>query len=265
MFNKYKYLELNRHHLFTKTKTFITEHHKHEDDGYDKISEVIFSSALSLFLAYLSETYFIKYEENSQLPTLKVIGLFILSIIIYCILYITIRKIYSIVSKKIKEIIYNKKTHSVDISAQRIKELVDDFDNVAFDNLLISKEFLSEIEKIGDKDLETTTFYFHESIYYLRIALNKTKNILHDDVINKTINIYENSNGVDVFRLINAHSLMECVITKIKELSDKDTRVQTYDAKLKDVLNFQINELEIAIKEIGETCNNVTGKLNHIY
>lgn len=264
MFNKFKYLELNRHHLYAKTKNIITDHHKHEDDGFNKISEVVFSSALSLFLTYLSETYFITYNENETLPIYKIIALFMLSVVIYCVLYIVIRKIYSIASDRIEKIIYNKKIHSFDASSQRVKEMVDDFDNIAFDNLLIAKEFLNEIEIIGDKELETTTFYFHEAIYYLRISLDKTQNILHSDVINRTVNIFGNSNGVDVFRLKNAHSLMVFVITKIKDLSENTSRVQTYDKELKSVLSFQIDELEETINKIGTICNDIKSKLSPI-
>ena len=257
MFNKIKYLELNRHHLFTKTKKIICDHHKREDDSFEKITEVIFSSALSLFLTYLAETYFIEYDEISKFPLCKIICLFLLSILIYCILFVIIRKLYSIISPRVEKIIYNKKTHSVDTSAQRIKELIDDFDNIAFDNLLISKEFLSEIERIGDKDLEITTFYLHESIYYLKTAVNKTNSILHEDIINKTLNIGGNSNGVDVFRLINAYKLMLFVFEGIKRLSFNKQRVKTYNHDLENILSFQIQELYNSIKRIGDKCDKI--------
>lgn len=265
MFNKFKYLELNRHHLFAKTKKIIGEHHKHEDDSFNNLTEVIFSSALSLFLTYLAETYFVTNNDGYRLPVCKIICLFVAAIIVYCILYVIIRKLYSIISPCIEKIIFNKKTHTVDTSAQRIKELIDDFDNIAFDNLLISKEFLSEIEKIGDSDIETTTFYLHECLYYLKISVNKTNVILHDDIIDKTVNIRGNSNGVDVFRLINAYNLMLFILEEIKRISADKTRVQVYDSKLEYILSFQIQELEKLINDIGSTCNKVMKAIPPIY
>ena len=88
---------------------------------------------------------------------------------------------------------------------------------------------------------------------------------MHDDIIDKTVNIRGNSNGVDVFRLINAYNLMLFILEEIKRISADKTRVQVYDSKLEYILSFQIQELEKLINDIGSTCNKVMKAIPPIY
>jgi len=109
MFNSFKYLELTRHHIYTKTKKMINDYAKNEGGGFDKLSEVVFSAALSLFLTYLAETYFTN-TSGKPLNICAVVCLFVIAIILYCILFVVISKIYSVIAKAIKKHFYNKNT-----------------------------------------------------------------------------------------------------------------------------------------------------------
>lgn len=264
MFNSFKYLELTRHHIYTKTKKMINDYTKHEGGGFSKLSEVVFSSALSLFLTYLAETYFTDASENS-LNIWAVVGLFAMAVALYCILFVSIRKIYSVIAKAIEKHFYNKKINSPEISAQKTKELIDDFDHIAFDHLIIAYEFINEIGT--SKNLEVRTFYFHETLYYLRTSVNKTKEITHQDRRKDCLNIFGNVNGIDIFRLINAHKMMCDLYNKVKRIFDENdttNSIQIYDNNLKSVLSFQVEELNKDIHEIGKRCERALADIKPI-
>ena len=123
--------------MHTKTKRAIKDFSSKEDNEFHKLTEVVFSSALSLFLTYLAETY-LAPDETEPLKILDIAALFVGGILLYCALYICIRKVYSIISKKIEDRRYNKQINSPDVSAQKNKELIDDFDHIAFDNLIVA-------------------------------------------------------------------------------------------------------------------------------
>jgi|GEM_PF-3513917 hypothetical protein len=264
MFNSFKYLELTRHHIYTKTKKMINDYAKNEGGGFDKLSEVVFSAALSLFLTYLAETYFTN-TSGKPLNICAVVCLFVIAIILYCILFVVISKIYSVIAKAIKKHFYNKRIHSPEISAQKTKELIDDFDHIAFDHLIIAYEFLNEIERLTN--LEVRTFYFHETLYYLRTSVNKTKEITHQDRRKDCLNIFGNVNGIDIFRLVNAHKMMCDLFNKVKKIldnNDSNNSIQIYDNRLNNVLSFQVEELNTDIREIGERCEQALADIKPI-
>ena len=256
MFNNLKYLELTRHHIYTKTKRTINDYAKQKNgSGLNKLSEAVFSSALSVLLTYLVETY-VK-DSTKEVPNVwATVALFAAAIVLYCALYICIRKIYSIIAKVIENHSYNKRIHSPEITAQKTKELIDDFDHIAFDHLIIAYEFLNEIEL--STNLEVRTFYFHEALYYLRTSINITKEVTQQDRRKDCLNIFGNVNGIDVFRLKNAHKMMCDLCSKIKEILGKRATepriIQLYDDCLSDILSFQISELDADIDEIGKRC-----------
>ena len=92
--------------MHAKTKRAIKDFTSKEDNEFHKLTEVVFSSALSLFLTYLAETY-LAPDETEPLKILDIAALFVGGILLYCVLYICIRKVYSIISKKIEDRRYN--------------------------------------------------------------------------------------------------------------------------------------------------------------
>lgn len=236
--------------MHTKTKRAIKDFSNKKDSEFQKLTEVIFSSALSLFLTYLAETYFT--QNNSEpFKLLDIILLFVGGIILYCVLYVCIRKVYSIISKKIEDLRYNKQINSPDISAQKNKELIDDFDHVAFDNLIAACELLEEIK--ASDDIEVRTFCFHEVIYYLKIAIKKTKEVTHPNRREECLNIFGNANGIDIFRLYNIYKIMHNIHAKINDIlqnNAQENTIQEYDENLKTILDFQIKEIGDDVEKI---------------
>ena len=159
-------------------------------------------------------------------------------------------------SKKIEDRRYNRQIHFPDVSTQKNKELIDDFDHIAFDNLIVACELLEEIK--STRDLEIRSFCFHEVIYYLKIAIRKTKDVTHPDRREQCPNIFGNVNGIDIFRLYNIWDIMKKIHYQINEIlknNDEENTVQIYDDKLKNVLYFQIKEIGDDIEEIARRCD----------
>lgn len=255
MFKNLKYLELTRHHMYKKTKKAIKDFTNNEDSEFHKLAEVVFSSALSLFLAYLTENYFVPYKTG-HLKIMDIVILFLGGIVLYCLFYMCTKKIYAIMSKKIEDRRYNRQIHFPDVSTQKNKELIDDFDHIAFDNLIVACELLEEIKYT--RDLEIRSFCFHEVIYYLKIAIRKTKEVTHPDRREQCLNIFGNVNGIDIFRLYNIWDIMKKIHYQINEIlknNDEENTVQIYDDKLKNVLYFQIKEIGDDIEEIARRCD----------
>lgn len=74
--------------MHTKTKRAIKDFTSKEDNEFHKLAEVVFSSALSVFLTYLAETYL----ASDETEPLKILDIFVGGILLYCVLYICIKK-----------------------------------------------------------------------------------------------------------------------------------------------------------------------------
>ena len=170
--------------------------------------------------------------------------------------FFAVKYIYRFVSTKWSNFIYQEKHHGPDTSESKIKELIDDFDNITFDHLLIAYDYVEQINvAIDNKNTEVATFYLHETLYYLRTAVNKTKEILIENRREQCLNIKRNTRGVDVFRLFNAHRMMEEIYGKIDSLiSQNPLEISLYTPDLGDVIRFQINEIQKDITNVGTQC-----------
>lgn len=260
MFNGFKYLELTRHHIFRKAKAVIADYSIQEGGDLSKLEETVFSSTFSLFLTSMAGFLFANNSKKA-IPIWYGIVLLIIAIALYCFLFLLIRKAYSFIVQSIKQ----ARIYSADLTAQNMKELIDDFDHITFDHLIISFELLEEINTTSN--LEVCTFYFHEVLYYLKSAVRITKEVTESNRRNTCLNIWGNTNGIDVFRLINAHKMMSEVIDTVKILVNRETsrKIQVYNDKLENVLTFQIGELTKSINIIGERCEQAIHDLEPVY
>jgi len=129
--------------------------------------------------------------------------------------------------------------------AEYIKQLIDDFDHIACDNVLISKEFINHFYKEQKRDdKKAATFAYYEALYYLKAASVKVKRVLDNGE-----NCINNKNTVvalDIYRVTNLHSMMLDVFEFIKnnrnqiiiesELSNElDRQISLVDKTLKDI------------------------------
>ena len=250
MFKSLKCFELTRHHLFSKMKGVIEEKASNSNDSFEKLMSIVFSSAMSLFISYLSKSYIDAAIKNNSNNIWKAIGLFALSIVIFIISFVLIKWVYYKIATALKEAKNNISSHGPDLSDKGIKELIDDFDHIVFDNLIICYEF--EIQINGSPSEKLSTFYFHEIIYYLKKSIDITLELTDSDHFNKCLNVNKNVHGVDVFRLKNAYEMMGELYDKINNLKDRYTN--EYDDGLKRMINFKIEQIAKEISKIQERC-----------
>jgi hypothetical protein len=250
-------LELTRHYVTEKTKYAIQEAVSQNKKNSSNLSEIVFSSSFSLLATFISEKFFLNTNSPLKLATwLYVLLLIVRFILAFVISLLIFRKICKIIAK----VYSNRVVHSPDISDPEIKEIIDDFDHVALDNLLIAKELTDSIPSlIQDGNKEIATFYYHEAIYYLGISVAKTTTILDGYHREKCLNINGNTLGIDLFRVYNAYSMMNIIINKLENLFDDITHPND---KMKSSLKDQKGRIISRIKNIKEISDEITN--NHI-
>lgn len=270
MFKHFKYMELTRHHIIKKTKKMIEDNAEKGQGRFEQISEVVFSSALSLYISYLTETYFARQSENILgwlaklgVPSkIEALLLFLVGVVLFVLMFLIIRRIYRFSSIKWRNHKYQRACHSPDVSMSKVKELIDDFDNITFDNLLIAYDYVEQVEqgKFGNNK-ELCTFYFHETIYYLKTSVKKAKEITSEHRREKCLNIFGNTNGIDVFRLFNANRMMINIVDRIRKILNDGTQPIDLYGDLEKVLVHQIKEIEADVTELTKRCNNALNDL----
>ena len=108
MFKHFKYMELTRHHIIKKTKKMIEDNAERGQGSFDQISEVVFSSVLSLYISYLTETYFAQQTDNILgwlaklgIPSkIEALLLFLVGVVLFVLMFLIIMRIYRFSSIK---------------------------------------------------------------------------------------------------------------------------------------------------------------------
>ena len=274
MYKHFKYLELNRHHLIKKTKKIVGENNAKDDKNFEQIVEVIFSSAMSLFISLMVNGFYGDYyvcpreiyEDCACETPIGAINpwlLFLIGICVYVAVFLITKYAYRFLSRKIRKHYLQAKINPIDISREKVKELIDDFDNIAFDYLLIAYDYVEQIDIALSKNKnEIATFYFHETLYYLRTAIFKTKPLLIDKRRELSLNIKGRTDGVDVFRLFNAYKMMKEVFESIKKLANgQPIEVSLYSSKLGKEIDHQLQLIQQDIDYIGQQCDRAENDL----
>ena len=269
MLKQFKDLELARHHLEVKARRLAEKKQRDEKSSFDKMNGAIFSAAFSIFTTLL-----LKYVLIEQSPTEvsiisswqigKIVLLFFVGIACYIVLYLVSHTIYQCISKRARKIYEEMKISAPDYSAQKNKELVDDFDNIVIDNLLFCYEFIKEID--GAQNTQIKTLLYYELIYYLRTSVEITQQIISPGRQSKCININCNTRGIDLFRLINVQQMMTEIyqfvsnkydeeITGTESTDDVPIQFPKEEEQLRNALNNQLKNIKREIFEIAEFCN----------
>ena len=267
-------MELNRHHLIKKTQKIVGENKAKDDKNFDKIVEVIFSSAMSLFISLMVNGFYGNYyvcpegihedcTPETPMGTINPWLLFFIGICIYVAVFFITKYMYRFLSRKIRNHYLQSKINPIDVSREKVKELIEDFDNIAFDHLLIAYDYVEQINvALAKNKNEIATFYFHETLYYLRTAIFKTKPLLIDKRRELSLNIKGRTDGVDVFRLFNAYKMMDEVFESIKKLANgQPVEVSLYSKELGKEIAHQLQLIQQDIVYIGQQCDRAENDL----
>jgi len=262
MFDIFKNLELTRHHMSAKFDKTIAEQAEKDASGTEQILAGVFSAALSLLFSYVIDTRLINPAKNVLItPWLNTILIALLIGMGFVILFIVFFYGFKVAYKSVCKYHNDRKIHSPDYSRKSVKAIIDDFDIIAFNNLLASFEFIEHIEddEITNDDKEIITYYFHELIYYLRTSIQKTQKILEWSEL--CVNSNKKVDAVDLFRIFNANALMKNIINVVHNILNRTCAqpvlVSTYDERLGNILKLQIADLEKDICKIEEQCLHV--------
>ena len=117
----------------------------------------------------------------------------------------------------------------------------------------------------SNSDINLRTYYFHEALFYLRIAMTKTIQITDNYVRERTLNIKTNTTGVDVFRLYNAYHIMKQLYTILSSefsLNKSNNIINTYTEELEECLVKQLMDLDKNLIEIETRCQKALADLN---
>lgn len=240
MLRSFKNIELLRYYVGINFEKNFRAFAKQNEEKNEQLASTVFSTALSLIASFLST----KYMQILSIPLNVVIILlvFVVGFIISYNVYICAYRKILRAKKDLKK--YKRKT-----SAIEIKEIIDSFDHIACDNVLVAKEFMQHFDP--QSDLELSTFYYFEIIYYAKTAANKALKILNNS--NNCINSKDKTDAIDLFRLKNL-----CVIlTQILQFISDHKDVISIDDKMRPSLNHQVSLLEQDIAKACKKCDDL--------
>lgn len=260
MLDHFKSLELTRHHVSTKFNKTMVEFAEKQASGTEQILAGVFSAALSLLFSVLLDAQFInistRVTENADISLLATVLQMMLVVIIYIVIFIIFFFGFRFAYKRICKFYNERKIIALKYKPEEIKEIIDDFDIIAFDNLLVSFEFIKLME---EENKELVTFYFHELIYYLKTSVEKTQKVIASK--DECINSNERVNKIDLFRIYNASGMMQHIISKAREVlgctKKPSAFIMTYDERLHGILKLQIDDLEKRVNEIQCACKQI--------
>lgn len=125
-----------------------------------------------------------------------------------------------------------------------------DFDHIACDNILISKNFIMAYEDSKTSE-NLKEFYFYEIIYYTKVSLD----IIHKLLVNKNkcINDKEHTNRIHLFRLENSLNMLE----EIYHFIDGNKTQVACDQSLQNSLYKEITDLGTALNKYKGDCDKI--------
>ena len=136
-----------------------------------------------------------------------------LQILIFCFIYIASYIIYNYLYNILVTAWNKRKVNKIDNSANTMKQIQKDFDNIACDSILVAKGYLDAFSALSNSDSNKSlkTFYFYEIMHYLDTACEKTKELVQYK--SECIRTIQTASGVDVFRVSNLLNIIKEIDT----------------------------------------------------
>lgn len=202
------------------------------------------SSALSGVSNNASE---IKETPSVIILSLKYVAIFVLLFIIGMIMFNILRTIAIGICNRIK-------THKT--SQEERKKIIDDFDHIACDSVLIAKKFIGEYEttkKSGDA-LEYAEFYYYEAMYYIGVTIKKIQPVV---ISIEFLNCEKFNNGIDLYRLNNLLTITQSIVKKII-----DESLALQEIKFSQDFHKKMKSLKEDMERLNRSYNKLLEKLN---
>lgn len=232
MIKDLKNLELLRYQLSSRVNKNFKKNSNQSQYSSDKIISAVFSAASSIVIGYLTD--FLCDSKNF----FGVILGFLSFVIIYLLVYFASKKFI----KYVHNYTYNNAIHGKNISQEKIKEIIDDFDHIVCDNNLNVKIYIEAFD--AEKDNQLKEFIFYEIYYYTNVAAQKTSLVMkyNSECLNS---LYKNS-AIDVFRVDNQLNMMNSAKDFLKNNQSKINIATQFNS----MLDNQIEQLSNTLARI---------------
>lgn len=239
MFSSFKNTELFRYFIRVDLNKGIDKIIKQNKSNFSLVAGSIFSGSFSIL-----GTYFGMHE--SEYSSFISIGLIT---ILFSILFgvgLVLFKILTRICSYLCNAIKKEKSSS----KEKVKEYIDNFDHIACDNILISKNFIMAYEDSKTSE-NLKEFYFYEIIYYTKVSLDIIRKLLVNK--NKCINDKEHTNRIHLFRLENSLNMLE----EIYRFIDGNKTQVACDQSLQNSLYKEIADLGTALNKYKGECEKI--------
>lgn len=239
MFSSFKNIELSRYSLSANLSKVEENLIKQNSSNVSLLAGSIFSGAFSVLATYAS----IKYSSNFtwKIALLNVI-VFSISFIISFYIY----KIFCFIAKLIKNTIRKENLAS---TPSEIKQIIDDFDHIACDNILVAYEFQKSFE--SEPNINVANYYYHEIVYYLKVSIDKTSKVMENG--KNCLNTLITANKVDLFRVENLLDMMSEIYNFLNRNDIKSKIV--IDPKLRSSFDSKISNIKVSIDNLKDSCD----------
>lgn len=239
MFSSFKNTELFRYFIRVDLNKGIDKIIKQNKSNFSLVAGSIFSGSFSIL-----GTYFGMHE--SEYPSFASI---LLTTILFSILFYVGLFLFNkleFIRSYLCNVIKKEKLPS----KENVKEYIDNFDHIACDNILISKNFIMAYEDSKTSE-NLKEFYFYEIIYYTKVSLD----IIHKLLVNKNkcINDKEHTNRIHLFRLENSLNMLE----EIYHFIDGNKTQVACDQSLQNSLYKEIADLGTALNKYKGECDKI--------
>jgi hypothetical protein len=239
MFLSFKNIELSRYSVSSNLSKIEKKIIKQNSSNVSLLAGSIFSGSFSVLATYIS----IKYTDTF---TWKLV---LLSTIIFSASFIASFYVYKF-ARFLLKYLYNKlKKEHLSSTPFEIKEIIDDFDHIACDNILAAYEFQKSF--IGETNPNVANYYYHEMIYYLKVAIDKTTKVLKNS--KSCINTLSTVSKIDLFRIENILDMMDELYKYISK--DEIKAKIKIDSKLKSSFEHKISNIKDSINDIRKDLN----------
>lgn len=221
-----KYIELLRFYLLEKLDEIDNSLETTVSDELNDITQSVLSALFAMFIS------------NESIQTDGICGV-LLKVGAVIGLYFLFKFIFKKFARFRKTKTEVKKSDEKELTTKETKNLVDKFDHITCDGMLLSIDFISKYkdESINKNERE---FYLIEAFYYY-----KKSSIVAELIVKHAgncVNSPSKSNGVSIYRLINVYNALDELHKEIKKLV-KDSCIANKEEFITDIDNVENREL----------------------
>lgn len=228
MFRGFKNSEYLKYTISSKIDKEFTQSRKDSSSNLIQIMSSIFTAAIASILSSTLNSIII--IENPVGKFFAILGITLgIIILTYVVLYFLI----SLIHKEIRE------RKIIKIGYDETRELIEKFDNVACDSIIVVDKYLNDIFA-GSLSPEIIDYSLYEVIHYMRKATIITEAILNQR--NQCTSDRPDISKIDMFRIRNVVKILRIQIDKISNPSFKVSDNSAKEAIV--IIEKNISELE---------------------